>query len=150
VIIEHKEIKQLQFVVIQIKHGGDTTDRVSFAFPLYLSLFAESMGTVYNPSSVAFLLKTDDLYEVVMCNDVKETLVLPTTDTYTFCLSTNVQPSEIISPMETPLHLHSIRFSDYNDGKITEIHYSYECTTIALINTIILVSEIRYFPVLLM
>ena len=80
------------------------------------------MCTDYNPSTVVFLLKTDEFYEMVVWIDVKETLDLPTIDTYTFSLSTNVQAAEIISPMETPFHLHSIGFSDYNDGKITEIH----------------------------
>jgi hypothetical protein len=76
------------------------------------------MGADNNPSTVVFPLKTDELYEVVVCIDVKETLDLPTTDTYTFSLSTNVQVVEIISP--------------------------------TCINIMIFVSEIRYFPVLLM
>ena len=79
------------------------------------------MGATYNPSTAAFLLNTDVLYEVVLCNDVKEALALPATNTYTFSLSTNVQAAAIISPMESASHLCSIGFSQYNDGKIKEM-----------------------------
>jgi hypothetical protein len=87
------------------------------------------MGAVYISSSTAFFLKTEELYEVVMYNNVKEALTLPTTATYTFSLSTNVQEAEIISPIEPPFHFHSIGFSDYNDGKLQKyivrmnVHY---------------------------
>jgi hypothetical protein len=96
---------------------------------LTVSDFAESMGAVYNSSITDFLLKTDELYEVVMYNDVKEALVLPTTVIYTFSLSTNVRAAEIISPMEPPFHFRIIGFSDYNDGKLQKyivrmkVHY---------------------------
>lgn len=72
----------------------------------------------YNPTTADFVLKTEELYEVVICNDVKEALALPNTDTFTFSLSTNALFAEIISPMETPFHLRRIGFSDYNDGKM--------------------------------